>query len=95
MPKRLAEETLSAAEMRLLEIAQLIPAEVVARVYGVTDGSEAVLQSRGSLPPTIKLGNRRYYPMAELLEQIKATPPIDNTHKRAARKAAISADLLK
>lgn len=93
MPQRLAEETLSAAEMRLLETAQLIPAEAVARIYGVTDGSEAVLQSRGSLPPTIKLGNRRYYSMADLLEQIKATPCIDNTHKRVSRKADL--DLLK
>lgn len=84
-------------EAKWLADMQIIPAETFGSMLGLNADSERVMQSRGTLPPCIKIANRRYYREDAAMEYIKrATIEIDNTHRAAERKAKeASQDLLK
>ena len=84
-------------EIDLLAQLNLVPAETFGSLIGLNADSERVMQSRGTLPPCIKWGNRRFY-KRESVDQYFASAAltVDNT-ARAAKRAEKEAaqDLLK
>lgn len=89
---RTPKDVSTQVEIDLLAQLNLIPAETFGSLIGLNADSERVMQSRGTLPPCIKWGNRRYYKRKAVDQYFAAAAiNVDNTHRvaeRAAKQAA-------
>ena len=98
---RTAKEISTQIELQFLADMHLIPSETFASIAGLSPESERVMQSRGTLPPCLKIASRRYYREDDAVAYIKrAMVTVDNTGrpaKSAVKKAAEQAaqDILK
>ena len=94
---RTPKEVSAQIEAKWLADMSLIPSETFASIVGLSADSERVMQSRGTLPPCVKWGNRRYYKRDAVDQYFSAAAiNVDNTHRVAERKAKeASQDLLK
>ena len=85
---RTPKEVSAQIEATWLADMSLIPSETFASIVGLSADSERVMQSRGTLPPCVKIASRRYYREDDALAYIKrAMITVDNTHRAAERKA--------
>ena len=85
---RTPKEVSAQIEAKWLADMSLIPSETFASIVGLSADSERVMQSRGTLPPCIKIASRRYYKRDAVDQYFSAAAiNVDNTHRATERKA--------
>ena len=84
---RTPKDVSTQVEIDLLAQLNLIPAETFGSLIGLNADSERVMQSRGTLPPCIKIASRRYYKRDAVDQYFSAAAiNVDNTHRVALGK---------
>ena len=85
---RTPKEVSAQIEAKWLADMSLIPSETFASIVGLSADSERVMQSRGTLPPCIKIASRRYYKRDAVDQYFSAAAiNVDNTHRATERQA--------
>ena len=85
---RTPKEVSAQIEAKWLADMQIIPAETFGSMLGLNADSERVMQSRGTLPPCIKIASRRYYKRDAVDQYFSAAAiNVDNTHRATERQA--------